>query len=95
MQHSPTLFSWEQVLDLADRALYRAKQGGRNQWVGVLGSATADPAVVTQRKDDDLDQLARDGILELHSGVPDPNEPDRTYRRADTRPVPELVERTG
>ncbi len=95
MLHSPTMFSWEQVLDLADRALYRAKQSGRNRWVGVLESAAADPAIVMQRKDDDLDQLARDGILELHAGAPDPNEPDRTGRRADTRPVPEPVEHTG
>ncbi|MEE2964970.1 MAG: hypothetical protein VX427_12630 [Acidobacteriota bacterium] len=89
------MFSWEQVLNLADRALYRARQSGRNRWVGVLESAAADPTIVMQRKDDDLGQLARDGILELHTGAPDPNEPDRTYRRADTRPGPELVEHTG
>lgn len=29
------LASWEQVLELADNCLYRAKNGGRNAWVGL------------------------------------------------------------
>lgn len=34
----------------ADRALYRAKAGGRNQWVGVVGARDADPGVALRRK---------------------------------------------
>jgi GGDEF domain-containing protein len=92
MRSAPSLFSWEQVLDLADRALYRAKQGGRNQWVGVVGAPDADPAVALQRKDEDLDKLAEDGILELHAKCLDPTTPDHTDRVPPTRSTPRPVE---
>ena len=92
MRSAPTLFSWEQVLDLADRALYRAKQGGRNQWVGVVGAPDADPALAFRRKDEDLDRLAGDGLLELHAGCLDPAKPDHTDHVAHTRSTPQLVE---
>ena len=95
MQNCPSLFSWEQVRDFSDRALYRAKQGGRNQWFGVLGAGNADPAIVMRRKDEPLDQLARDGILELHSGSAGPAEPDHTDRGSSTRAVPRLLERAS
>lgn len=32
----PALVSWEQVLDLADHALYQSKEDGRNTWNGYL-----------------------------------------------------------
>jgi len=76
MPNTPNLFSWEQVLDLADRALYRAKQAGRNQWVGVLSTPDADPAAVMKHKDDDLETLARTGVIELHTGEMGPTTPD-------------------
>ncbi|HSX84410.1 MAG TPA: hypothetical protein VLE50_03345, partial [Cellvibrio sp.] len=31
----PAALSWEQTIDIADRALYTAKQNGRNCWIGV------------------------------------------------------------
>lgn len=65
--NAPTLFSWEQVMHMADQGLYRAKQAGRNRWVGVLSAPGSDPAIAITRKDDDLGQLERDGIIELHS----------------------------
>jgi diguanylate cyclase (GGDEF)-like protein len=36
---APSRLSWEQVLSLADAALYIAKAEGRNRWIGVLPGA--------------------------------------------------------
>ena len=95
MPNTPTLFSWEQVLDLADRALYRAKQAGRNQWIGVVGAPGLDPAIAMQRKDDDLGQLAQAGIVELHAGADTPSSPDPTLRSTVAPLQPLLVEGAG
>ena len=73
---APNLFTWEQVLDLADRALYKAKQAGRDQWVGVLSMPGADPMMVMRHKDDDLDEMARNGIIELQTPDASPPDPD-------------------
>ena len=94
MSSTPNLFSWEQVLDMADRALYRAKQTGRNRWVGVLSAPGADPVIFMKRKDDDLEQLARDGIIELYTRVSPLTSPDDTARHAPSPSHPHLV-RTG
>ena len=78
MPSTPNLFSWEQVLDLADRALYQAKQAGRNRWVGVLSAPEADPVLVMKHMGDDLEQLARMGIVETHTSGHTPPSPDET-----------------
>ena len=45
----PRTPDWHEVVDLADAALYAAKQAGRNGWVGVLGSGTLDDAALRRR----------------------------------------------
>ena len=40
----PSFFSWEQVIGVADRALYVAKESGRNIWAGILSTSRGRPA---------------------------------------------------
>lgn len=35
---NPRLYSWEEVIDIADRALYIAKRHGPNMWAGIFGT---------------------------------------------------------
>ena len=92
MPRTPNLLGWEQVLDLADRALYHAKQAGRDRWVGVLSAPEADPALVMKHKDDDLAQFARAGLVELPTGGNTPSSPDELHRGAGEPTHPQLVE---
>ena len=92
MSSMPNLFSWEQVLDIADRAMYRAKHAGRNRWVGVLSAPGSDPTILAMRQDDDLERLACDGIVELHTRENTPASlPNHTARCAPASPNPRLV----
>jgi diguanylate cyclase (GGDEF)-like protein len=67
---SPTRLNWREVLNLADRAQYVAKHGGRNGWVG-LGetpkSAELPPEELTERIRRDTEGLMRDGTLAVRS----------------------------
>lgn len=47
-QH-PGKLAWSQVLELADQALYMAKRGGRDAWVGFYGTETSNPEHLFQR----------------------------------------------
>ena len=95
MPSTPNLVSWEQSLDMADRALYRAKQAGRNRWVGVLSAPGSDPAVVMKRKNEDLEELARAGIVELPTGGDTPSSPDETHPLSLHLTPPQTVEQVG
>ncbi len=35
LQGHPDLLNWEQVVNIADHALYQAKSSGRNRWIGI------------------------------------------------------------
>lgn len=48
-QHHPKLYTWEQVIDVADTALYSAKNNQRNAWVGLLaGTQLEDSSDLTK-----------------------------------------------
>lgn len=67
VQTAPQLLSWEQVVGLADRGLYLAKQGGRNRWVGVFSRSTTQPQTLVRRLDEDLVCLSDEGLVELRA----------------------------
>jgi diguanylate cyclase (GGDEF)-like protein len=74
---APTLMNWEQVVAIADRALYIAKNSGRNAWVGVQDTPTTcdlSPEALVQQINDRIDRLVADGYLALHSSIDDEQE---------------------
>ncbi len=74
---SPRLMNWEQVVAIADRALYIAKNSGRNAWVGIHETdktAELDPETLVQQVNDRIDRLVADGYLGLHSSIDDEQE---------------------
>ncbi len=63
----PDLFLGDQVITIADRALYVAKHAGRNAWVGLYSSPTTPTEDVVQRVNNDLATLVRSGAIEISS----------------------------
>jgi diguanylate cyclase (GGDEF)-like protein len=72
LPHDPTAVSGDQVLILADRALYLAKTSGRNAWVGMHGTPRTVGEDLIARINRDLEGIARDGELEVLSSVREP-----------------------
>jgi diguanylate cyclase (GGDEF)-like protein len=68
----PRRLTWEQVLSLADAALYVAKAEGRNRWVGVLpGAAPWDDVDATCAEVlQDLRVAEQKGLVRLDRGGP-------------------------
>ncbi len=63
------ILSWEQTLNLADVALYMAKQQGRNRWISLLGlKLSSEQAFYKQFIDDPQNAIERGEVL-CHSSA--------------------------
>ena len=64
-REAPKMFSWEQIVGIADRALYVTKQSGKNGWAGLLAAETLESPRLLERIHDELDELVAEGVVVL------------------------------
>jgi hypothetical protein len=67
---APTLIGWEQVVTIADRALYMAKRSGRNAWVAIFGNERTPADDLVQQINDQTKELVEQGVLEFRTSIP-------------------------
>ena len=66
---APRLMMWEQVLKVADRALYMAKASGKDAWVGISGREPARRPAFLDNLLADPESLYRDGAIVVSSNL--------------------------
>ena len=70
LSEHPDSLSWSEVVDLADQALYLAKRGGRDTWVGLQSAPGTDPRGLHRRLVADLGAAVEAGWLQVESRRP-------------------------
>ncbi len=70
VQAAPGALTWFQVVDLADHALYMAKEAGRNTWFGLGATRQTDPVVLTRHLEHGAEEAVRAGALEVFHARP-------------------------
>ncbi len=67
---NPSLVSWKQVLTIADRALYIAKNNGRDGWVGLFSKEKIYHGDLLQAMLDEPEKLIAGAFLEIDTSIP-------------------------
>lgn len=63
--HYPDSLSWEQVHLLADNALYKSKESGRNQWTGMLQSEEMPPLNIINTLSKNIETAIEEGYVKV------------------------------
>lgn len=63
--HYPDSLSWEQVHLLADNALYKSKESGRNQWTGMLQSEEMPPLSIINTLSKNITNAIEEGYVKI------------------------------
>jgi len=84
-----TALSWDQVVNVADVALYTAKRSGRNAWVGLFSNPDTDGAGLLRRLREAPTDLVADGGVGVQSSISDEQELhwQPFQPRASTKPL--------
>jgi diguanylate cyclase (GGDEF)-like protein len=64
------VIDWEQVVNIADQALYAAKKSGGNAWLGLLGTDKTKPDNLYKRILKDINHLLANGELTTLTSIP-------------------------
>jgi diguanylate cyclase (GGDEF)-like protein len=72
---APRLLAWEQVLNVADRALYLAKANGKDAWVGISARESARRPDLINLLMSNLEPLHHEGAIDVTSNL----EPDELW----------------
>lgn len=70
VEDPPEHVPWEQVVDVADHALYAAKRGGRNAWVGIFPKEELTTSQMPRNPGPHIPQLLEAGLLEVATSLP-------------------------
>ncbi len=69
---APSRIKGEQAMKIADRALYLAKQSGRNAWVGIYATDKTPGEDLIPSVNDRLEEMSLRGEIELSTSITDP-----------------------
>jgi diguanylate cyclase (GGDEF)-like protein len=72
MQSQPRLFSWTEVVELADQGLYLAKRSGRNAWAAVYSTPQSRPEGLFPRLIHHLEDALAEGEAKLVTSLENP-----------------------
>jgi diguanylate cyclase (GGDEF)-like protein len=72
MQSQPRLFSWTEVVELADQGLYLAKRSGRNAWAAVYSTPQSRPEGLFPRLIHHLEDALAGGEAKLVTSLENP-----------------------
>jgi len=62
--------TWEQVVSLADQAMYAAKRSGRNAWVGISGAPSEDAKSIGSSVTSSIRQWLASGAVAVEASLP-------------------------
>ncbi|MCK4761208.1 MAG: diguanylate cyclase [Candidatus Aminicenantes bacterium] len=68
---NPDALDYEKIISIADKALYAAKNSGRNAYVGIQSTGKTDPGNLFNRIQEDIEKLIDDGELEIYTSIKD------------------------